>query len=119
MNLLATAVVYALLTVIQKLLLQVIAVRFHRTAFMDRLREMNYASDVINKLHKHAKKILKEKTAYIQAMELRSSRQLLTDAGLSVLKKSPVKYWKKRRKEKIHLMDDDEDDIHSTIHGVS
>jgi hypothetical protein len=86
----------SILVLAQKLLVQVIAVRFHRTAFLDRIKAVHFASDVITKLNVESRKLLKRKANILQILEQRRNRMQrafrLSDAA--AIKKAA--FWKKR-----------------------
>lgn len=60
LNLIFTATVGSLFLFIQKLLVQIIAVRFHRTAYSERINELNWKSRVISHLNQVSKRIVRE-----------------------------------------------------------
>lgn len=109
--------VYSLFVVCQKLMIQIVAVRFHRVAYSDRIREINFSSDTIGILYKEAKKILKEKHLYLQHLELKTNRALYKNEPF--LKTAHVKWnWKKHHKER-RLSGDVTASVHGHKHAAT
>jgi hypothetical protein len=75
MNIVASLLVVNILVFLEKLFVQIVAIRFHRRAYEDRIQKMHFCTDAITKLAIEARKILRDKERIIQVMKIKKPRQ--------------------------------------------
>ncbi|KAI3637585.1 hypothetical protein MIR68_004234 [Amoeboaphelidium protococcarum] len=78
-NIISSLLALSVFMTVQKFMVQIIATKFHRQAYMERIRQVNYESQIINYLHLEARKILREKQAVMTSLHHERLKQNLAN----------------------------------------
>lgn len=86
-NVISCMLVTSIMINVEKLAVQAIAVRFHRAAFHDRIKSANFESDLINRLNRESRRILKLRQRIIHEAEVAAVRSMRARSASKVHKK--------------------------------